>query len=374
MFNQSDQQLSLAQSAETAVPPPMKPPVADSIYVMPEKFHPRKQSSGAGRTLIIVLIILIVVAIVTGSYFAYDYLQKKQASSIVKVENSSPVVVPVQDNNILVVPTSTEATTTEATSTASTTEATTTDNSISSSTSPTVPSSTVVSMTPAPWSVDTDNDNLTDLEENLIGTSPVNPDTDNDEFKDGDEIDSGYSPLIAGGAVKAKLENAPFVKLLATDFATDNFSTLIPKKWQASTFKSTEQAIITADTGEVIKISVKGNTDRISALDWYMKNNPGVPAISLRQMDYGNISGIMSPDGLSVYMTDSLKSKLYVFEYIMDNGLQMRYPNMLKMMIKNMKLISGPVISSSTLSSTSSGASSSSSTVPVSTTSPSIDI
>ena len=373
MFNQSDQQLSLAQSAETAVPPPMKPPVADSIYVMPEKFHPRKQSSGAGRTLIIVLIILIVVAIVTGSYFAYDYLQKKQASSIVKVENSSPVVVPVQDNNILVVPTSTEATTTEATSTASTTEATSTDNSISSSTSP-VPSSTVVSMTPAPWSVDTDNDNLTDLEENLIGTSPVNPDTDNDEFKDGDEIDSGYSPLIAGGAVKAKLENAPFVKLLATDFATDNFSTLIPKKWQASTFKSTEQAIITADTGEVIKISVKGNTDRISALDWYMKNNPGVPAISLRQMDYGNISGIMSPDGLSVYMTDSLKSKLYVFEYIMDNGLQMRYPNMLKMMIKNMKLISGPVISSSTLSSTSSGASSSSSTVPVSTTSPSIDI
>jgi len=357
MFNQSDNGLSSAQSAEEVVPPPAKPPTNESVYVMPEKFHPQKHKSSSGLALLIAVVILVVVGIVTGAYFAYDYLQKNQPAP--KIEVKKPIVVPV--TNTLIPTTTTEATTTTATSTASTTEATSTDTSISSSTSPIVPSSTPVSMVPAPWSVDTDSDNLTDLEENLVGTSPVNPDTDGDGFKDGDEIDSGYSPLIAGGGVKAKLENAPFVKLIMTDFVDDNFSTLIPKNWQVSTFKSTKQVIITADTGEVIKVSIKDNMERKSAIDWYMKNNPGVPAISLRQIDYGDISGIMSPDGLTAYMSDSLKTKLYVFEYIMDNRSQMRYPDVFRMIIKRMKLVTGSPVPVSSASTTPAGSTSSSS-------------
>lgn len=350
MFNQSDNQLSSAQIAG-AVAPPSNPLADENIYVMPEKFHPQKHKSNAGPTLIIASIVLLIVAIVTGSYFAYDYWKRTQLAQTVNIENSNPIP-PVQEEAVL--PPAVEATSTEATSTASTTEGTNIENP-----SNIVPSSTAVSMVPVAWSVDTDNDNLTDLEENLVGTSLTNPDTDGDGFKDGDEIDSGYSPVVKGGGVAAKLENAGFLKLFSTDFVDDNFSTLIPKKWQVSTFKSTKQVIITADTGEVIKISIKDNTERKSAMDWYMRNNAGVSAISLKQIEYGDFSGIMSPDGTSAYMSDSMKTKLYVFEYIMDNGSQMRYPNTFRMIIKRFKAIVGSVAPMSA------GSSSSSSTVPV---------
>jgi len=354
MSNQLDSQLSSAQITG-AVASPSNHPAGENNYVMPEKFHPQKHKSSAGSTLIIASVVLVVVAIITGSYFAYDYWQRTKLAQTANIENNNPIP-PIQEE--VVIPPVTEVTSTEATSTASTTEATSTDDSLNPNTS-----STVASMVPVAWSVDTDSDNLTDLEENLAGTSPTNPDTDGDGFKDGDEIDSGYSPIIKGGGTASKLENAAFLKTFSTDFVDDNFSTLIPKKWQVSTFKSTKQVIITADTGEVIKISVKDNTERKSAMDWYMKNNAGVSAISLKQIEYGDFSGVMSPDGLSAYMSDSMKTKLYIFEYIMDNGTQMRYPNVFRMIIKRFKAVSAPVVPASSAVTT---ASSSSSTVPTS--------
>ncbi|MFH0805156.1 MAG: hypothetical protein V1916_03095 [Patescibacteria group bacterium] len=48
--------------------------------------------------------------------------------------------------------------------------------------------------------LDTDNDGLTDEQEEIWGTDPKNPDTDGDGFKDGDEIKNGFNPLKAGGA------------------------------------------------------------------------------------------------------------------------------------------------------------------------------
>ncbi len=45
--------------------------------------------------------------------------------------------------------------------------------------------------------IDTDNDGLSDNEENLYGTDPKNPDTDGDGYSDGVEVKSGYSPIKA---------------------------------------------------------------------------------------------------------------------------------------------------------------------------------
>jgi len=41
---------------------------------------------------------------------------------------------------------------------------------------------------------DPDNDGLTNLQEEQLGTNPNNPDTDADGFKDGDEVKAGYNP------------------------------------------------------------------------------------------------------------------------------------------------------------------------------------
>ena len=43
--------------------------------------------------------------------------------------------------------------------------------------------------------LDTDDDGLTDDEEEELGTDPNNPDTDGDGIPDGDEVDNGTDPL-----------------------------------------------------------------------------------------------------------------------------------------------------------------------------------
>ena len=46
-----------------------------------------------------------------------------------------------------------------------------------------------------PLSSDTDNDGLTDYEEiNIYHTNPLNPDTDGDGYLDGEEVTNGYNP------------------------------------------------------------------------------------------------------------------------------------------------------------------------------------
>jgi hypothetical protein len=51
---------------------------------------------------------------------------------------------------------------------------------------------------PPPVSTDPDNDGLTTIQEEQIGTDPNNPDTDGDGFNDGDEVQAGYNPLGPG--------------------------------------------------------------------------------------------------------------------------------------------------------------------------------
>ena len=45
--------------------------------------------------------------------------------------------------------------------------------------------------------LDTDGDGLTDVQEAILGTDPLNIDTDGDGLTDGQEVDSGTNPLLA---------------------------------------------------------------------------------------------------------------------------------------------------------------------------------
>lgn len=53
---------------------------------------------------------------------------------------------------------------------------------------------------------DSDNDGLTNVDEEKYGTNPTNPDTDGDGYKDGAEVASGYNPLGSGKMTAAQLE------------------------------------------------------------------------------------------------------------------------------------------------------------------------
>ncbi|MFA6422591.1 MAG: thrombospondin type 3 repeat-containing protein [Candidatus Buchananbacteria bacterium] len=316
---------------------------SEDVYVMPEKFQPKMKRSSSG--LLISVIVLIIVLVGIGAYFAYGYLSKNKIVN--EPDQNNNAALDFGDENQIVVTSTDELASSTgdlATSTATSSEPVVETNT----------STPAISLTPPQLSPDTDNDNLTDLEESLIGTSLINSDTDNDGFKDGDEIVNGYNPLIPESVNSAKLESASFIKMGKTDFASDNFSVPVIKRWSFSTIKATKQVIITTDTGEIIKISVRDNPSRVSALDWYLALNPQVSPMQLRQIEYGDLTGIVSPDGLSTYLTDILKTRIYSFEYIMDNGSQVRYPNIFKMLIKKFTLIAGGAITS-TSSATSTG-------------------
>ncbi len=48
--------------------------------------------------------------------------------------------------------------------------------------------------------LDTDNDGLTDEQEEIYGTDRLNPDTDGDGYLDGEEVENGFNPLDGDGA------------------------------------------------------------------------------------------------------------------------------------------------------------------------------
>jgi len=53
---------------------------------------------------------------------------------------------------------------------------------------------------------DSDNDGLSDKEEEFYGTDKNNPDTDGDGYKDGDEVKNGYNPLGTGKLIMPKYQ------------------------------------------------------------------------------------------------------------------------------------------------------------------------
>ncbi|MFA6594086.1 MAG: thrombospondin type 3 repeat-containing protein [Candidatus Buchananbacteria bacterium] len=322
-----DQQNSMPPSSRPVTP---SAPTGE-IYVMPEKFRTEATKS-KGLGLIIALIILFGVIAVSAGYFGYDYYAKSRIPIQTQIK---PPVIEVAET-ALTVPEEMAPTTTAMETTSVATESPVTST-VATSTETTPETALAVTI-----SLDTDSDNLTDVEEIIFGTLPANSDTDNDGYRDGVEVLNGYDPAKPGNA---KIADSPFVARFNSDFNSDNFQIYYPKEWQVAQIKEGKQALITANTGEVIKLTVKDNQARQTAMAWYLENHPQVGVSSLRLVDYGDLSGIFSPDGLTAYLTGADKAKLYVFEYLSGRGSEFRYPNIFNFIVKFFELITTPLAS-----------------------------
>lgn len=291
-------------------------PVGESVFVMPNKYvvQPPKKS-GMGTTLIIIIMVMVI--FVTGGYLIYDMLAKPAAKTPVAQVIPPTIIIDNQASSTEVLATTTEVT-------ASTTQATTTDSM----------ATTTVAVT-LPASMDSDKDGLTDIEETVLGTLPTNPDTDGDGYKDGAEVASNYSPTKAGSA---KLSESPFVVTMDATFTTDVLSYLMPKDWQSSTITTNRQILISASTGEIIKLTASDNRDNMTPLGWYLRDHPEVSVSQLKIITSfdGALTGIYSPDGLNAWITDSARSKFYAFEYLTGRQTEIRFPAIFDMIIKSL--------------------------------------
>lgn len=300
------------------------------VYVMPDKFR-FKGFSGSNRGIIVSSLILLTVILLTGGYFVYDNWQKLQNSQKLVEKQQHPPIIEIQEDDVNILIPVTTSTEDVVTSTIIFTEDVTTSTE---------------DFGKIKFSLDSDNDGLTDVEEVIFGTAPTNADTDGDGYKDGVEVANGYSPNKAGDV---KIYDSPFITSIITNFDFDNFKLFYPKDWRPSLAKASKQLTLTINTGEIITITVKENIDKIPAMSWYLQQNPHVSVSELRIVDSKDLTGIYSSDGFSAYLTDKDKSKFYIFEYIIGKQLEFRYPTIFTMLIKQLEIIPNPVIASNSV-------------------------
>ncbi len=185
---------------------------------------------------------------------------------------------------------------------------------------------------------DSDFDLLTDVEEGLWGTDPLNSDTDNDGYNDGIEIENLYNPLVAGSGT-GKLIESDLVKVFTN--SKYGYSIYYPKSWQVNNSDASQVSFI-SNTGEFIQVIVQENYAGFSsAKEWYLTQNPNVDKYKLKEILIGNWVGVRSPDELNVYLINNN----YIYILTMNIGLktELNYKTTFEMMLKSFQLFESPL-------------------------------
>ena len=290
----------------------------ESVFVMPNKYivQPPEKS---GKGLTILIIILSAVILLTGGYLVYDMLAKPAA----------PTAAPTANPPQIIIETPASAENESASSSESFASTTSSSTSEIASSTPEAAAGTLK------LSLDSDSDGLTDIEETVLGTLPTNPDSDGDGYKDGAEVSAGYSPTKAGSA---RIGESPFVARLDGSFTGDYITYLMPKDWQSSAISANKQILISASTGEIIKITISDNRDNMTILGWYLRDHPEASVSQLKTVSSydGALSGIYSPDGLTAWLTDAGRTKMVTVEYLTGRQTEIRYPGLFDMIIKSL--------------------------------------
>jgi len=180
---------------------------------------------------------------------------------------------------------------------------------------------------------DTDYDLLSDIEEGLWGTDPLNTDTDGDTYSDGIEIKNLFNPNTAGDGT-GKLIDSGLIK----EHVDSNLGYAIyyPANWQTSVIDP-EQIMFISNTGEFIQVIVENNENNyLSATEWYLLQNPEVEEQDLEEILIGNWSGVRSPDGLNVYLLNS--EKIYIISYNIGLKTELNYQTTFEMMLKSFRV------------------------------------
>ena len=185
---------------------------------------------------------------------------------------------------------------------------------------------------------DTDNDELTDKEEELWRTDPQKPDTDSDGFLDGPELLNLYDPTQGD---RARLVDSSVA--LTYKNQTYHYSFLYPSKMIASPSNNSErEVILSSSTGELFSVSVQDNPQRLVPLDWYKtqvsKNGSadGVIAVS-----YNGWTGVMGPDTRTVFLIPADAAKqlaspvLVIVTYNPNSQTQLHFMHTFQLLLRS---------------------------------------
>lgn len=158
---------------------------------------------------------------------------------------------------------------------------------------------------------DADNDNVSDLAEEVFASDPGDPDTDDDGYSDGHELFYLYNP---NGFEPQKLINAGTVREYRNNVFSYSF--YYPEKMAIGAVDiQGREVLLSAITGESIAVNVFEKNYLLPLADWLSENAPPSEDLS----DYADfssrfgISGKKRNDGL-VYFFET-PDKVYAFFY-----------------------------------------------------------
>jgi hypothetical protein len=153
--------------------------------------------------------------------------------------------------------------------------------------------------------VDSDNDGLSDLAEEYIGTDPLNSDTDSDTYSDLEEIINGYNPLGEG----VLSENFSIEK-----YQADNFSFFYPRDFEVEQIDDT--LLISFQEIPRIQIYRQINIMQQNIFSWYSREFEFFsPIPNQRLIRTGIGQGILNENGTELYFSSPDLDYVFVISY-----------------------------------------------------------
>ncbi|MFN3301821.1 MAG: hypothetical protein ACK413_02225 [Patescibacteria group bacterium] len=181
---------------------------------------------------------------------------------------------------------------------------------------------------------DSDNDGLTDKEEEIYQTDKNNPDTDNDGYPDGSELINLFSPIQGYGA---KLADSNLIKIYTNE--TFGYSLFYPSSFIVKVMPESgdKEVIISSEIGEFFSLVVQENPEMLPVEEWYKKQISELGIEKLTKTKVDNEEAIWSLDGLTLYI--GKKDKIFVFSYNIGGQTTANFKSTYLMMVKSFKFL-----------------------------------
>jgi hypothetical protein len=314
------------------------------IHVMPVKFHKYLTKKGGwGKFVIILLVIFVVLAgIAFGAFYYLNQMQQQPKGP------QQPVVTPpsnlneTQNINQPVANANTNVNANvnanaNANANVNINENTNANTNANENTNANVNAPATPAAINYSSSLDSDNDGLTDVEEDLYSTEKRKPDTDEDGYIDGQELAKLFNPKAAGSSL---LEISGLVNKYTNPIF--NYEILHPSAWLARpTDQSLQEVIFQSATGEYIEVLIEDNPQKLDLVQWYLSQSPLADLNQLKkETTKQGYESLLSPDRLNAYLLDKNQpEKVYIISYNIGNKNRVNFLTTFEMMRNSFNLL-----------------------------------
>lgn len=301
-----------------------------AIHSMPQKFRSEKARASQSKTvgvLIVVGGIVLMGAVVAGLY--YFLFMAPQEPATPRVETEEPTATTEEEEEMPAEEEAGPATTAPEDEEEEAEQATTTPD---EETATTTPEEEAEEEEDEPIETqgmqDSDNDGLTDEEEEILGTSKNSQDSDGDGYDDLTELTNLYNPAGSG-----KLEENS--DMTGPDDEDVIYDVIYPSAWFKSEISDEGSIILNSPDNHFLQIVVQENNELESIDEWYEKMFGEDSIIPENRISTDTWDGVRSDEGLEIYLVDKDRRYIIVLSYTPLDDDELIYKNIFDLAVNS---------------------------------------